>query len=315
MGVRTINNNQGGSIRVLRTTPGINQGGVWIGNYILNSYPGAIAGYSLRKLSAYYTGPVIRVRRDSDNTEQDIGFTFSYEGSKLDENALTAFVGNANGFVTRWYDQSGNGIDQVRTTANEQPQIVTNGTLYTSNGKLALYFNGNMSMRSPAVAQLTSPSGEWSSVGVVSTLAFDRTRVWFSSDGTGFAPAGNTRIGQFLRTNFGTAAWGNVAFNTSGTAFTDSGTSWNSNQNILLTNRTTSTVEIFSNNAQTNGPTTTSGTPTTLPGFISAGYREGITISLAQPLGYIQELIHYPLNSTSFYQNMMRSINSYYKTF
>ncbi len=107
MGVRTINNNQGGSIKLLRTTPSIKQGGAWLGNYVLDTYPGAIAGYSLRKLSAYYTGPVIRVRRDSDNAEQDIGFTFSYEGSKLDENALTAFVGSASGFVTRWYDQSG----------------------------------------------------------------------------------------------------------------------------------------------------------------------------------------------------------------
>ncbi len=31
--------------------------------------------YGLRKLSSSYTGSAIRVRRSSDNTEQDIGFT------------------------------------------------------------------------------------------------------------------------------------------------------------------------------------------------------------------------------------------------
>ena len=42
---------------------------------LLDIYTGAAAAYSVRKLRNAYTGSAIRVRRSSDNTEQDIGFT------------------------------------------------------------------------------------------------------------------------------------------------------------------------------------------------------------------------------------------------
>ena len=42
---------------------------------LLDTYSGASVAYSLRKLSSTYSGSTIRVRRSSDNTEQDIGFT------------------------------------------------------------------------------------------------------------------------------------------------------------------------------------------------------------------------------------------------
>jgi len=42
---------------------------------LLDTYPDAAAAYSLRKLRADYSGSAVRVRRSSDNTEQDIGFT------------------------------------------------------------------------------------------------------------------------------------------------------------------------------------------------------------------------------------------------
>ena len=41
---------------------------------LLDSYSGAAAAYSLRKLSATWSGSAIRVRRSSDNTEMNIGF-------------------------------------------------------------------------------------------------------------------------------------------------------------------------------------------------------------------------------------------------
>ena len=72
---------------------------------LLDSYSGAAAAYSLRKLTSTYTGNAIRVRRSSDNTEQNIGFD---AGGNLNTIALLAFVGSGNGFVTTWYDQSGN---------------------------------------------------------------------------------------------------------------------------------------------------------------------------------------------------------------
>lgn len=98
------------------------------------------AAYSLRKLRNAYTGNAIRVRRSSDNAEADIGFTTSGD---LDTVALLAHCGAGSGFVTTWYDQSGNGRNATQTTAGSQPQIVSNGVLDISNGKPAIRFNGS----------------------------------------------------------------------------------------------------------------------------------------------------------------------------
>jgi len=111
-------------------------GGGYVG--LLDLFPNAAAAYSLRKLRAAYSGAAVRVRRSSDNTEQDIGFDANGD---LDTTALLAFVGTGgtdNGFVTTWYDQSGNGNNATNATASEQPLVVSGGTLVTENGKAAI---------------------------------------------------------------------------------------------------------------------------------------------------------------------------------
>jgi hypothetical protein len=106
---------------------------------ILDNYTGVTVAFSLRKLSSTYTGSVIRVRRSSDNTEQNIGFN---AGGDLDTTALLSFVGVGNGFVTTWYDQSGLGRNATQTTAAAQPQIVSSGSVITKSGKPTLKFDG-----------------------------------------------------------------------------------------------------------------------------------------------------------------------------
>jgi predicted secreted protein len=96
--------------------------------------------YSLRKLSASYSGSLIRVRRSSDNTEQDFGYSAN---NGLDQAALISFVGAGNGFVTTWYDQSGNNRHFVQATAGNQPSIVTSGVVNTDLGKPCLLFDGS----------------------------------------------------------------------------------------------------------------------------------------------------------------------------
>jgi hypothetical protein len=105
----------------------------------LDTYPNAAAAYSLRKLRAAYTGNAIRVRR-TDLAESDIGFTAAGD---LDTTALLAFTGTGalnNGFVTTWYDQSGNGRDVIQTTAVSQPQIVISGSVILNNTKPSIQF-------------------------------------------------------------------------------------------------------------------------------------------------------------------------------
>jgi len=99
---------------------------------------GATAAYSLRKLKSSAT-KAVRVREDSGNTETDIGFS----GGTLDETALLNHVGSNNGFVTKWYDQSGNGNDASNSTASEQPQIVKSGSVIKENGQPAIQFDGS----------------------------------------------------------------------------------------------------------------------------------------------------------------------------
>lgn len=104
---------------------------------ILDTYPGAAAAYSLRKLRIAYTGAAIRVRRSSDSAEQDIGFDGA---GNLDTSALTTFVGAGDGLVTTWYDQSGNARHATQTTVASQPQIVSSGVLATTGGKPSISF-------------------------------------------------------------------------------------------------------------------------------------------------------------------------------
>jgi len=103
---------------------------------LLDAYGANVeAAYSVRKLSSSYAGSSIRVRRSSDNSEQDIGFDGNGD---LDTSALTTFVGANDGFVAKWYDQSGNSIDALQTASGKQPHIIASGVLSTQGGKPAV---------------------------------------------------------------------------------------------------------------------------------------------------------------------------------
>ncbi len=115
----------------------------------------ASVAYGLRRLRRLYTGFCIRVKRSSDNAQLDIGFDSQ---GNLDILALLAFVGTGSGFVTIWYDQSGNGRNATQTTAGSQPRIVNNGVLQTEGGKPAILLDGvDDSLASPAWGTIAQP--------------------------------------------------------------------------------------------------------------------------------------------------------------
>lgn len=98
------------------------------------------AGFATWRLRNAYAGGCIRVRRASDNGEQDIGFS----GSNLDTVALLAFAAGGDAFVKTLYDQSGNGRDLSQATAASQPKIVSAGSLIAAiNGLPSLQFDGS----------------------------------------------------------------------------------------------------------------------------------------------------------------------------
>jgi len=70
----------------------------------LNIYPGAEVAYSLDKLDKDYQGSAVRVRRESDNQEQDIGFS----SNLFDSASLEAFVTEEYDLYTSDFSSSGN---------------------------------------------------------------------------------------------------------------------------------------------------------------------------------------------------------------
>jgi hypothetical protein len=107
---------------------------------LLVDYPGAAAAYSLRLLDTDYTGSAVRVRRASDNAEQDIGFDGNGD---LDTSALATFCSGTDGFVKTWYDQSGNSNDATQVTTAHQPKIYDSATgVLTEHGKPCAQFDG-----------------------------------------------------------------------------------------------------------------------------------------------------------------------------
>ena len=81
------------------------------------------AAYSLRNLSTTYTGNVVDVRRSSGGTD-------SFTAAEVADGTLTDWVGVGNdGFVSKWYDQSGNDNHATQGTDASQPKIVDGGSL------------------------------------------------------------------------------------------------------------------------------------------------------------------------------------------
>lgn len=100
--------------------------------------------FSVRRINDNYTGYLMRVRRSSDNTEQDIGFD---SNGDLDESTLLNFCGAGNGYVVTWYDQTG-GKNFTQSDTSLQPQIVLSGAVIKVNSKPAVYSDGTKWMRS-----------------------------------------------------------------------------------------------------------------------------------------------------------------------
>lgn len=96
---------------------------------ILDTYT-ALEAYSLnRKLKSDATN-AFRVRRSSDNSEQDIGFV----GNLVNISSLTSFVGGDSGYITTIYDQTGNERHFSQTSLTKQPIVITGGTLLENSG-------------------------------------------------------------------------------------------------------------------------------------------------------------------------------------
>ena len=103
----------------------------------LDLVSGASAAYSTRALSrGWVAGDVVEVRRSSDSTTQD------FTAGQIANGDMAAFCGVGDGFISTWYDQSGNANDATQSTTTSQPKIVDAGVLITEGGLPAFYVDG-----------------------------------------------------------------------------------------------------------------------------------------------------------------------------
>jgi hypothetical protein len=257
---------------------------------VLDFYPTATVAYSLRLLRNGYTGNAIRVRRASDNTEQNIGFTLQ---GGLDITALSSFCSGTNGFVTTWYDQSGNGNNFTQATAGSQPQIVSSGSILTQAGvgsaqPSILFANGRL-------MQCTSINISGSS----SSLFLTHKKVAGSNDAVLHQSAGATYLYlNYLATQYYGLANGSI---------NDTNGDFNTSSYLLTSIQYTYTGTL---NFYKNNVVKLTAANRTITG-------QAYDRILGSPFGprndyYMSEMILYPNNQLSNLSAINTNINTYY---
>lgn len=163
---------------------------------VLDTYTGASAAYSLRRLSIGYTGAAIEVTRTSDSATQDIGF---FPNGDLDTIALTSFIGANTGVISKWYDQSGNGDTMTGVSNTTMPTIVSSGTLITQGGKPAARFDGSNDVLTGTNNNPFSFTGGLSVIMATykSATAYKLYETVLSAGATGVQATNDTRMANF----------------------------------------------------------------------------------------------------------------------
>ena len=82
--------------------------------------------YSVKRLSINYTGPMVKIRRSTDNVIQD--FYADQYGNLGTSNNNTgtpylSWIGAGTGYVDTWYDQSGSNNHATQSTTSIQPVL------------------------------------------------------------------------------------------------------------------------------------------------------------------------------------------------
>lgn len=277
---------------------------------LLDLYPSAAAAYSLRKLRSAYTGSAIRVRRSSDNSEQNIGFV----NNVLDTSSLTTFCGSGNGFVTTWYDQSGNARNATQSTAANQPQIVSSGSILTSNGEPIIDFNGTNSYMDGAWSSFfTTTTDDFSIFNVLKYDVSNVTQIPFGVTNGAATPAGSidtvlhsypTNSTDFYRINGSITNYSTSIANEFGTT----------NDNLVVFQKNGTSNNAYNNNtlkaSQTFSSTLLGNVPTATNFFLRIGTNRGYLNNWFN--GNMKEMIIYSSSQSSNLSGINTNINTYY---
>jgi hypothetical protein len=259
---------------------------------LLSLYPGASVAYSLRNLSTTYTGNAIRVRRSNDNAEQNIGFV----NGVLDTASLLTFTGANSGFVTTWYDQSGNANNAVQATAGLQARIVNAGAITYQNGKpvIDFYGAGIFYTYNPVLA-----TGDWSLYLVQKRPSAATQGILLANTAGGLFFTQNSDNNFYIQRVTGTTGFYKFAADSTATFCVLSG------YNI------SNVTSAYKNNIQYSLSSDISFGATSITSYNSIGNYNG----LAQSTGYVCEIIIYANNQTSNKTGIDSNINSFYSIY
>lgn len=260
---------------------------------LLDTYSGATVAYSLRKIRRAYAGAAIRVRRSSDDTSQDIGFN---SDGTLNTTTLLSFVGSGNGFVSIWYDQSGNDNHANQINSTNQPLIISTGNLQLVNGKPSIYFN-----------ESTQPS-------LVLTTSFTAGNSNFNTYVAKRITTGNKIIGlagQNSGNNYLFGIWSDNKYylQAKTTSYQASNNTDLTSNQILLTGMNSSGTMSISKNGSALASAPISLTYTPIINSI------GKYTTNEYMMGYLQEIIHYNIDSSSNKIGIESNINTYYSIY
>jgi hypothetical protein len=250
---------------------------------ILDLYPNAKVAYSVRKLKSSYTGAAIRVRRDIDNVEQDIGFT---PAGNLDETALTSFVGSSNGFITTWYDQSGQNNNATNPTAIRQPKIVQTGVIIKVNTKPAIEFP-QTNLHWLNLATTITPAADNFQFFVADRNHLNK--IFTALSGNGFNGIYTNNVEFIIAKEFYVGSSNTIT-----------------GQMLWLTTQEAADYDLFINNV--NRPIVLNYTYNATYSYISNYFFEGQS-------GIFQEIIMWNFNRTSDKAGITTNVNTYYGIF
>src|SRR5215475_1049459 len=247
----------------------------------------ATTGFSTRKIASAYAGSALRVRRSSDNAEQDISFI----SNDLDTASLTSFVGANNGFIVKWYDQSGNGRDLMQSTAANQPQIVASGVVDTTIGaKPTIHFlvgSGTVLTTNVSIGTAGIWTSAYTSMCIAQITNFSTPAALYAAplmqDSNGYTYTCSTQIAAsgFMSGLYNDASPATVSGSTA-------------TKYVLMGKRSGSTYNVYANGGA-GGSASQAATLNPSAGFFTVGQGFG-TPTLD---GYVNEVVTYATNLSS----------------
>jgi hypothetical protein len=272
------------SLKMVRTTSAA------ASDLLLDTYTGAAAAYSVRKLDKDYTGSCMRVREDSGDTEADIGFDGS---GNLDTAAIATHCGSANGYVSVWYDQAnvgGTPNNATQSTSGSQPQIYNGTAVITENGKPAVdFYNDQLDSTISLTSNQTIAAVVTSQAGGIHTL---------------FSSAGGVAMGRSSSNAFYQSSTSGDTDNFYGTYVTD-----DQQLHFVFRDGTTS-ANSFGRVNQTQGALNIDGT-----GDISGTLKIGqLQFAGYGWNGFVQELVFWD-NQSSNKTAIETDINTYFSIY